>query len=295
MDDALPDPNVTPYRPDLAAVELRGVVPATRYVSGTPLLATRGALPVTGAPDAAASRTSELLFGEVFVAYERRAGWAWGQIRTDGYVGYVPDDGLVDGVQEPTHKVAVLRAFLFPRPDLKARPLDTLGLGARVSVIDRVVGYARLATGGWLSESVLAPLDAVEPDFLATAERLLGVPYLWGGRSPAGLDCSGLVQLVLAEAGVPAPRDSYMQATALGRPMAAGTALRRGDLVFFPKHVGLMADAAALLHANATRMAVSLDPLADVAARVEAAEGRGVTAVRRLVHRTLSRAAEPGP
>ena len=159
VDDALPDPNVTPYRADLAAVELRGVVRATRYVAGTPCLATRGALPMTGAPDAAAPRTSELLFGEVFIVYERRAGWAWGQIRTDGYVGYVPDEGLAGDLHEPTHKTAALLAFLLPEPNVKARPIDTLGLGARVAVVDRHAGFSRLATGGWLAESVLAPLS----------------------------------------------------------------------------------------------------------------------------------------
>lgn len=284
--DAGCDPNVTPARPDLAAAYLRGRIAADRYVDGTPTRVVRPRLAVRARPDPDAPWTSELLMGEAFVAYERREGWAWGQVEADGYVGYVRDDGLDAAAPGPTHAIAALAALVFPAADLKREPVAALSFGARVAVADRAGGFARLAGGGWVASVALGPLDAVVPDHVATALRFLGVPYLWGGRSSVGIDCSGLVQVALTAAGIPAPRDSYQQEQAVGDPVAADgwDRLQRGDLVFFPGHVGIMVDGTVLLHANATAMAVSLDPLAAVAARVAAAQGRAqpITMVRRL-------------
>ena len=303
----MPDHRVTPYRPDLAAASLRGIIDRPRYADGMPLRASRGAVAMTNRPDAAAPKVSELLYGERFVAYEREGAWAWGQNQTDDYVGYVPAVGLVEDDAPATHRIAALRAFVFPEPNLKTPPQDVLGLGAQVAVGERIADYAQLVTGGWVATAVLAPLTAADADPVAVAELLLNVPYLWGGRTPIGLDCSGLVQLALSEAGLEAPRDSDLQEQALGSPLPATSigeggsfdearsVVRRGDLVFFPGHVGIMADDRRLIHANATAMAVTCDPLAEVAERIRQVEGIGITSVRRLGGGDVNPAETPTP
>lgn len=279
----LPDPNVNAYRPDLASERLRGVVAAERYASGRRAQARSGTVPLRGTPEDGARLVSELLFGEEFVVYDERDGWAWGQCAADDYVGYARCEALRDAPLAPTHKIGSLRAHLFSEPDLKSAPTDSISLGARIAVTQRSAAYAGLADGGWVHEAALAPLDRREPDWVATALRFLGVPYLWGGRSALGIDCSGLVQIALGEAGIPCPRDSYMQEAAVGEPAPVDGPYRRGDLVTFPGHCGLMVDGTDLVHANATAMCVSVDPLSRVVEIVRGQSGgKGINAVRRL-------------
>jgi cell wall-associated NlpC family hydrolase len=145
--------------------------------------------------------------------------------------------------------------------------------------------YAELATGGWAPLQHLAAVDAFESDFVAVAERLTGIPYVWGGRSTLGLDCSALVQLALARCGVQAPRDSDMQEAALGKPVPFDgdvAALRRGDIVFWKGHVGIFIAPDRFLHANARDMAVASAPFAEVVRYIEEAEKQKVSSVRRL-------------
>ncbi len=204
--------------------------------------------------------------------------WAWGFSAHDGYVGYVPVDVL--GVTcAATHIVSAAAALSFAGPDIKAPVRERLPMGARLAVVDDDGSFLTLEDGGFVHRRHLEPLDARAPDFVAVAERLTGVPYRWGGRSGDGIDCSGLVQLALAFAGIAAPRDSDQQA-ALGEPVADAAPLARGDLVFLPGHVGIMTSATELLHANAHWMAVVAEPLADMLARQP--EGGGITAIRRV-------------
>ena len=282
------DRNLVPWRPDLAAESLRGVHAAERYAAGTLHQAVRGIVPMRAAPDAARGQATEMLHGETITVYEVRDGWAWGQLATDGYVGYVEAAALSDRIAVPTHRVRAFRAFLYPGPDFKRPPVQALSFRSPVEVVETEKGYARIREAGepgsWLPEVALGPLDAVEPDAVAMAQRFLGVPYLWGGRSSLGIDCSGLAQLACAAAGQAIERDTYRQvqtaATLVGTDESAG--LRRGDLVYFPGHVGLMVDGETLIHANVRAACVSLDPVREVAARVTTEEGRGIVAVRRF-------------
>lgn len=283
------DRSVTPWRPEVAAESLRGILPADRYTVGQPHTAGRGTVPIRAVPDAAASATSELLFGESFAVYDSRDGWAWGQAGADRYVGWVETAGLVAAGGSPSRRVHALRAFVYPAPDLKRPPIDALSLGTPVEATgDEERGYLCIARGGepygWVAAAALAPVDAVEPDMVATAERFLGVPYLWGGRSSLGLDCSGLVQIAASLAGHALERDTRRQVKTAGILVTeeAGTALRRGDVVFFPGHVGLMRDETTMVHATAFGHRVRIEPLADVAERARGESGRGVVAVRRL-------------
>lgn len=280
------DPRVTPARDDLAAAHLRGEIAAPRYAEGHMMTVTSPRAPMKGKPDAAASMTSELLFGESFTVYDSADGWAWGQAGHDGYVGYVPAASLGPVAVAATHRVSSLATHIYPAPDLKLPPLMPLYLGSPVAVAGPgEKGFLPLASGGFVYAAHLAALDTKVPDLTALAESFLDAPYLWGGRTVAGIDCSGLVQQVMLAAGVACPRDSDQQAAALGQGLPDDASLARGDLVFFPGHVGIMLDEVHLLHANATHMAVTVDPLEVVAGIVarELAPGRpAVTARRRL-------------
>jgi cell wall-associated NlpC family hydrolase len=269
---------LTPARPDLAARRLEGRVAAARFVDGAPRRVAAGLLDLRLDPDPEAGLATQLLYGEPFTVYELHAdGLAWGQSEADGYVGYVAADGL--GPDRPAgRRVTAPASHRYAAPAVKARAIQALPFLADLDVAGETRGFAALADGGF---APLAHLAALTGDAVDVASRLLGAPYLWGGRSAAGLDCSALVQLALAASGQPAPRDSDMQAALVGAALAPDAPLRRGDLVFWSGHVGLMADAETLLHANAHHMAVALEPLAPAAARIAAAGGGPVTARRR--------------
>ena len=235
------------------------------------------AVAMRAAPSHDATAVSELLRGEGFAVVDSSGDWAWGYSVHDGYVGYVPVD-RVGAFVEPTHIVSSPAALIFADGSIKAPVVEHLPMGARVAVLESEGAFHRIEDG-FVHDRHVSPLDRTEIDHVAVAARLTGVPYRWGGRSGDGIDCSGLVQLALAFAGIPAPRDSDQQ-QALGRALSASDPLRRGDLVFLPGHVGIMADETHLLHANAFWMQVVTEPLADVVARQP--EGGGITALRRL-------------
>jgi cell wall-associated NlpC family hydrolase len=277
------DPRLTPARPDLAAAHLQGHVRATRFVAGATRAVIEPSAPVRRAPSPDAALDTEALAGERVTVYETTAeGWCWAQLEADGYVGWIPERALGAADAVPTHRVAALRTLVFPGPSIKLPPLAALPFGARVAVLRTQERFA-VTAGGFIPAVHLAPADTHERDFVAVAERFLGTPYLWGGKTNAGLDCSGLVQVALAACGLPCPRDSDMQQAALGEPVAPNAEysnLRCGDLVFWKGHVAIVRDAATLLHANAFHMAVAHEPIAAALARIMP-EG-APTAVKRL-------------
>jgi cell wall-associated NlpC family hydrolase len=284
MDQNPLDPRVNAYRADLADARLEGRVASARYVAGWPGQVRVAVAHVLGAPDAGEALTTQLLFGETVRVFDERDGWAWVQADADGYVGYVPAAAISRTVGAPTHKIAALSTPAMARPDVKSPPLVDLAFGARVTVEREDNGFAELAIGAFIPLPHLVAIAARESDFVAVAERFVGSPYLWGGRTRAGLDCSGLVQTALRATGVSAPRDTDMQQAALGAPANHSPSLeglRRGDLVFWSGHVGIMTDALHLLHANGYHMRVVVEPLAETVARIRAI-GSEVVAVRRL-------------
>ncbi|MGI9384955.1 MAG: C40 family peptidase, partial [Methyloligellaceae bacterium] len=268
------DPRVNAFRPDLATTALKDRIAAPRYAEGNVRQVAAAAAPVRATPRLDARLETEALHGEVVTVYDESDGWAWGQLARDRYVGYLPADALTDAVTTLTHKVVALRSYVFPVPAVKAPPLRLLSLNAGLAVSESSAGFVALEGGGFVTTSHVAPLDRHAPDFVAVAERFLGTPYLWGGRTSLGLDCSALVQLSLEAAGIAAPRDSDMAETALGAALDPEdfSALRRGDLIFWKEHMGVMLDATRLLHANAHHMETAIEPVADAVAR-GAAEG----------------------
>ncbi|THD44756.1 MAG: peptidase P60 [Bradyrhizobium sp.] len=284
MSPPLFDPRVTPARPDLAAEFLRGRVQAERFVTGEAWQVVAAKAQLRRAPDAEAALETEALRGEAITVYDKAGDWRWVQLARDGYVGYLPADAL-GSPRAPTHRIAALRAHAYPDKNIKRPPRLALSLGALVDILRFDGDFAVTGDNLWIYARHIAPLDTYEPDFVAVAERFLEVPYLWGGRTSEGIDCSGLVQTALAAAGIAAPRDSDMMEAALGAPVpitADGTGLKRGDLIFWKGHVGVMRDANELLHANGWAMKAASEPLATARSRIEENNGGAVTAIRRL-------------
>jgi cell wall-associated NlpC family hydrolase len=278
-----PDPRRHAYRGDLAAEGLRGLVEAPRFVAGEPRQVIAPSLPVRRAPRFDATLDTEALLGETVTVYDESEGWAWAQLSRDGYVGYVPSEGLTPHLAAPTHRISALRTYVYPEPDGKTPPLALLSLNARITAMREEGSFLSLAAGGYVVATHAVPVGTNESDFVTVAEAFVGTPYLWGGRTSIGLDCSGLVQLALEAAGQFVPRDADMQAKELGQDIEwrPGAELARGDLVFWEGHVGVMTGAKDFLHANAFHMAVAAEPFAEAQARIKAA-GYDVTCVRRL-------------
>lgn len=280
------NPRLTPARPDLAAMSLRGIIDAPRYVEGITTIIFDGAADLRRAPVPDALLDTEALHGEIFVEYERDdEGWSWGQLERDSYVGYIPSKALTSDLAPPTHRVAVLRSFLYGGPSIKVPPMAVLSLGSRVTIIDHKDQFAITHRGHCIIADHLAPLNQVEHDFVAVAERFLGVPYYWGGKTSLGLDCSALVQLSLDAAGILAPRDSQVQENDLGQALPIDrefSGLRRGDLIFWKGHVAIMRDEHMMIHASGHQMLVVSEPLRVAAQRI-ADKGAGpVTAIKRF-------------
>ncbi|HXJ01648.1 MAG TPA: C40 family peptidase [Micropepsaceae bacterium] len=275
------DKRVTPARLDLAAAHLQGLVNAAKFVEGRVAQVSRGVVGLHGAPIESAGLRTQLLFGEDFAIYEDKHGWVWGQAASDGYVGFARADGF--GAQPPaTHRVIALSTPLLNAPDVKKGVRDMLPMNARVAVTEESARFARLANGGYVFAGHLVPVDAPLPHWVSVAEQFVGVPYLWGGRTAAGLDCSGLVQTALAAGGTQALRDTDMQENALGTAIALDSELKRGDLLFWKGHVALMLDATRVIHANGYFMQVSVEPLAEVRERTLAQENLPIRTIKRL-------------
>ena len=281
------DRRLTPARPDLAAEHLRGLVKALRYAEGRRMRIVAASAPLRRSPQADAPLETEALFGETVAVYDDSEGWAWAQLERDQYVGYLPSAAL-GAPSAPTHRVAALRTHAYPGPAIKLPPRMGLSLGAELRVVGREGDFAVSQDRLYLWSRHLAELGAREPDAVAVAELFLEAPYLWGGRTSEGIDCSGLVQTALIAAGIASPRDSDMQEAALGEPIAIDdpkAPLARGDLLFWKGHVGIMRDPVTLLHANGWHMKTVCEPLAQACGRIAANGGGQVTSVGRLSSR----------
>ncbi|MEC3949053.1 C40 family peptidase [Sphingobium sp. HWE2-09] len=273
------DRRIHAARGDLADLSLAGVLFSAHYARAVPLTCVAPGSAILSAASPTGEAVSELLRGETFHALDVMTDWAWGFCGHDGYVGYIRREAL-DLLETPTHRIIVGSAPLFCAPDIKAPIADHWPGGALFTgeAQDDFIACAE----GYIHVRHAEPVEARPTDWVAVAERYLGQPYIWGGRGHRGIDCSGLVQVALGQTGVCVPRDTDLQCEGIGMPIDSEAALQRGDLIFFPGHVGIMTDARTLLHANAHWMAVVKEPLADVVARLADTHPQPVIARRRI-------------
>lgn len=268
----------------VAHSDLWGKVAADQFTDGYWMHVTEPVAPVLDAPDS--NREREALLGERILVLERNAGFAFGALQRDGYVGYMPETHLTDDAEEVTHRICVPRTYAKATPKLKTyEPVLNLSFGSSVAITQKVGAWTgiSLRTGvHYVPSSHLRRIDAVETDAVAVARLFLGTPYLWGGNSAFGLDCSGLVQAACLSCGIPCPGDSDQQQAQLGHEVAPGTTPLPGDLLFWPGHVAFVGSETTLLHATAHYMRVVEEPLEPALARIAASDTGPVTSHRRL-------------
>ncbi|MGH1419960.1 MAG: NlpC/P60 family protein [Hyphomicrobiaceae bacterium] len=278
------DPRRNLFRPDLAASVLEGRVNAREFVDGKPAQVQRASVPVRLRPEPLCGLETEVLFGDIVTVYEQKNGWSWVQLNRDHYVGYIPSETLSSQIVHATHRIKSIGTFVYPSPTIKTPPMAHLSINTQIGVADMNEEFCKLETGGFVVSRHVAPLDRFAKDYVEVAERFIGTPYLWGGRTRVGIDCSGLVQVALEAAGFKPPRDTDMQQNEVGSSVLVPDdleGLRRGDLIFWKGHVGIMVDGIMMLHANGYHMSTVIETLPEAAARMARVAGP-IIAIKRL-------------
>ncbi len=273
------DPRTTPGNGRVAASHLRGRVGAKRYVDG---VGRRVAVPLADLAEAPEGpRLRQVQMGESITVYENLDGWAFIQANKDGYVGYIREHSVAER-PEPTHWLAAPATHCYSAPDIRSPDVSWLGFGSLLTVVSHQPGFFETDQGQFVPKQHLWPVGKRFSDPVNAAQLHFGIPYLWGGNSMRGIDCSGLVQASLVAAGLRCPGDSDMQESELGCELPSDAALERGDLLFWRGHVAIAVDGETLLHANAHHMAVAYEPASTAIRRIEAQGGGPVTSHRRL-------------
>lgn len=251
------DPREFAYKSDLAAEYLREIIEADKYSLGETFRIITNVVPMRRCASNSSERVSELLFGEEIIIFETSDEWAWGQSQTDGYVGYVSKNSISNQLRQGTHEVSALRTFVFDEPNIKANVVACLSMTSRIKITDVKNSFSYIESLGWVFEKSICCIGNLELDAVSVAQRYTGTPYLWGGRSSIGIDCSALVQLSLSRVGVLAPRDTDQQAKSVGKFIGDDTTeLQRGDLIYMKGHVAIATTPNTILHANAFHMSV---------------------------------------
>lgn len=280
------DKRLTAARYDLAASSLKGAIVSPRYVDGENMIVFNGVADLRREAVPDAPLDTQALHGEIVTVYEQdEDGWSWVQLERDSYVGYMPSAALTRDIAKPTHRVQVLRSFLYGGPSIKLPPIAALSLNSRVTIVGMRDQFAVTHRGHFIFADHLTPVDTFEPDFVTVAEKFLDLPYFWGGKTSFGLDCSGLVQNALEAHGLFSPRDTDMQEKALGTSLTIPddlSGLKRGDLIFWKGHVGIMRDATEMLHASGHQMLVVSEPLQIARDRLLAKGAGPITSITRI-------------
>jgi cell wall-associated NlpC family hydrolase len=292
------DPRLYAFREDLAAANLKDRVRAPRYAEGEVRQVAAPSAPIRIAPRFDAALTTEALSGELVTAYEFREGWAWVQLYQDAYVGYTPVDCLSGIIEENTHRVSARLTYLYPAPDIKQPPITKLSFSSTVLPIGKLEGsLVELSRGGFIFTDHLVGIRERARDFVRVAERFVGVPYLWGGKTSLGIDCSGLVQISLHAAGIPCPRDTDMQMASAGEPIDPGNleTIQRGDLLFWQGHVAIAQSADWMIHASGYHMEVVVEPVRRAIERTAESHGPLLAILRPMAEQKPPAPAQKAP
>ncbi len=269
------DPRLTPANGRVAAMHLAGQVEADTFVAGALRSITQPVTDLCAEP--AGRRERQLLLGAQVSVFENRDGWSFLQA-ADGYVGYVPSADLADPTN-PTHFVATPATHAYADDDMKSPDLVALPFLCHVTALDERRKFFE-TDQGYIPKKHLRPLDRPFTDPATVAQLHYGVPYLWGGNSTRGIDCSGLISASMSACGISCPGDSDLQCAELGHDVTGEP--QRGDMIFWKGHVGIMVDVETLIHANAHHMATAYEPIDQATLRIEAQGDGPVTARKRL-------------
>ncbi|WP_241242013.1 C40 family peptidase [Sphingobium algorifonticola] len=273
------DKRIHAVRGDLADLALAGVLFSAHYARAVEMSCVMPGAGVRATTAPGAETVTQLLRGEIFHVLDVTAEWAWGFCHHDGYVGYVQRD-VLDLREEATHRITAHMAPVFAEANIKARIVDCWPRGSLFPAT--VEGDFLACPEGFVHIRHACDAQQMQTDWVSTAASYIGQPYVWGGRGHLGVDCSGLVQVALGQAGRKVPRDTDLQRESIGVQLPEDAPLQRGDLLFFPGHVGIMVDSDSLLHANAHWMGTVVEPLADVIARLAPLHAQPVLARRRI-------------
>ena len=275
------DRRITPANGRVAHVSLRGQIEADRYVEGTPAQIAVPVANLLARPNG--PRDRQLLFGETVLVLDRDADFAFIRADKDGYCGYLAEPDLT-AAQQATHWVSAPASILYQGAGLKTPDVMALSHGARLTISADRGDFLETGDGLFVPRPHIRDLGNWLSDPAAVAEAFLGTPYLWGGNSFTGIDCSGLIQAALVACGMRCPGDSDLQEKALGRPLSPDARYARGDLFFWPGHVAMAVSADRLIHANGYQSAVGYETIAECIARIDA-QGEGPLTGRRRLDR----------
>ncbi|MDE0533065.1 MAG: NlpC/P60 family protein [Albidovulum sp.] len=273
------DPRFFACNGEVAASELRGIVEAKRFVDGEQGQFTGPFTPLTSL--SGDETATQALFGERFRILDDRGGRAFGQLSRDGYVGYAPSKFL-GAVKSSTHRITVLSSHFYSAPDLRSPVRQGPTLGGELRAVAERNGFLEVENQGFIPSRQASELIDRPTDYVSVAEKFAGAPYLWGGKTCFGIDCSGLVQLAMHETGLQCPRDSDLQEREFSTRVAKCESGKRGDLAFWKGHVGIFLDTGTILHATAHTMDVAVEPFARVRKRIDSLESHPFLGVRRI-------------
>ncbi|WP_019222203.1 NlpC/P60 family protein [Bartonella rattaustraliani] len=266
------DPRLHAFREDLADKRLETEVTAERFVEGEKKRVNTAVAGLFKENNQKSERQTECLLGEELLIFEKGETMSWGQSLKDGYVGYIDTAVLCTSTVKQTHIVFVPRTFQYLQADLRG-PIDcALSIGSKVSVIDEIevrdTMYSILEDGKVIITHHLSPIGSVYEDYVTVAETFIHTPYLWGGVSGFGIDCSGLIQLSMMMTGQTVLRDTDLQQKTIGKPLTDNDKLQRGDLIFWKGHAAIMTDHENIIHANGFSMDVTIEPLEEAIMRI---------------------------